>query len=101
MWLSGDEPPANAGDVGSIPDPRRSHAPQSNEARGHAAEPVLQNLGAARGEAATMTGPHTTVEGSPHAPQSEKSPHALVKTQHSQKERKAYSRCPRGESIAV
>ena len=29
-WLSGKEPPASAGDMGSILDPGRSHMPQSN-----------------------------------------------------------------------
>ena len=29
-WLSGKESPANAGNTGSIPDPRRAHMLQSN-----------------------------------------------------------------------
>ena len=32
-WLRGKYPPANAGDMGSVPDPGRFHMPQSNEAR--------------------------------------------------------------------
>ena len=29
-WLNGKNPPADAGDTGSIPDPGRSHMPRSN-----------------------------------------------------------------------
>ena len=32
-WLRGKYPPANAGDMGSVPDPGRFHMLQSNEAR--------------------------------------------------------------------
>ena len=35
--VSGKELPTNAGDLGSIPDPGRSHMPQSNQA--HAPQP--------------------------------------------------------------
>ena len=42
-----ENPPANAGDTGSIPGPGRSHMPQSNEAR----VPQLLSLRAATTEA--------------------------------------------------
>ena len=64
-------PPANAGDMGSIPGPGRSHMPQSNKAC------ALQLL---------------SLHSRAHEPQllsplaaTRESPHASTKTQHSQK----------------
>ena len=68
-----ENPPANAGDTGSIPDPGRSHMPRSNWAR----EPQLLSLRvwslcSATREAATVRGPRTAMKSGPHLPQLEK-----------------------------
>ena len=63
--------PANAGDMGSIPDPGRSHMLQSNQARA----PQLLSL-FSRAHALQL-------EIGPHLPQLEKSPHSpKVPAQH-------------------
>ena len=66
-------PPANAGDTGSIPGLGRSHMPWSNWAH----EPQLLslrvwNLCSATREAAIVRGPRTTMKSGPHSPQLEK-----------------------------
>ena len=65
--------PANAGDMRSRPGLGRSHMPRSNWAR----EPQLLSLRvwslcSATGEAATVTGPCTTMKSGPRSPQLEK-----------------------------
>ena len=66
-------PPANAGDTGSSPDPGRFHMPQSSWAR----EPQLLSLRvwslcSATREAVIVRGPCTTMKSGPHLPQLEK-----------------------------
>ena len=66
-------PPANAGDAGSSPGPRRSHMPRSGWAR----EPQLLRLRiwslcSATREAAIVRGPRTAMKSGPHLPQLEK-----------------------------
>jgi len=78
-------PPASAGDTGSIPGPGRSHMPRSNQARvpqllsQHTLEPMLRSKRRHPNEEST----HPTREG-PCSPQLEKA-HAATMTQCSQK----------------
>ena len=65
--------PANAGDTGSSPGLRRSHKPQSNQAR----EPELLSLRvwslcSTMREAATVRDPHTAMKSGPRLPRLEK-----------------------------
>ena len=81
-------PPANAGDTGSVPGPGRF--PQAEEKLSPCArtrEPVLQSLGAAAAEASVPEGPcsatgEATAMRSPSTPTREE-PLQAVKTQHS------------------
>ena len=82
-----ENPPANAGDMGSSPGLGRSHMPRSNWAR----EPQLLSLHvwslcSATREAAIAKGPRTAMKSGPRSPQLEEA-HARTetKTQHSQK----------------
>ena len=68
-----ENPPANAGDMGSSPGLGGSHMPQSSWAR----EPQLLSLRAwslcsATREAAMVRGPHTAMKSGPRSPQLEK-----------------------------
>ena len=68
-----ENPPANAGDMGSSPGLGRSHMLQSDWAR----EPQLLSLRvwslcSATREAMIVRGPHTTLKSGPHLPQLEK-----------------------------
>ena len=68
-----ENPPANAGDMGSSPGLGRSHMPQSNWAR----EPQLRSLRvwslcSATREAAIVRGPRTAMKSGPRLPQLEK-----------------------------
>ena len=68
-----ENPPANAGDMGSSPGLRRFHMLRSNRAR----EPQLLSLrvwslGSATREAAIVRGPRTAMKSGPHLPQLEK-----------------------------
>ena len=56
--------PANAGDMGSVPGPGRSHTLQSNQAH----VPQLLSLCFAAREATTVRSPHTTIKSSPCSP---------------------------------
>ena len=69
-------PPANAGDMGSIPDLGRPQVPWSNQARAQllqpkCLEPVLPTRAATTVGSSAQKG-----ESSPHALQPEKSPHS-------------------------
>ena len=85
-------PPANAGDTGSIPDPGRSHKPQGNWSQAprllslcsRAQEPRL------RSPRATITDAHSQqqeklLQSEARALQLEKSPHSNKDPQHGQK----------------
>ena len=90
--------PANAGDTGLIPGPRRFHMPWSN----YTHVPQLLSLcprvwalellkpagprACATGEAITMRSPRTARNSNPHLLQLEKACAKTMKTQHSQKE---------------
>ena len=68
-----ENPPANAGDMGSSPGQGRSHMPRSNWAR----EPQLLSLRvwrlcSATREAAIVRGPRTAMKSGPRLPQLEK-----------------------------
>ena len=68
-----ENPPANAGDMGSSPGLGRSHMLRSNRAR----EPQLLSLRvwslcSATREAAIVRGPRTVIKSGPHSPQLEK-----------------------------
>ena len=68
-----ENPPANAGDMGSSPGLGRSHMPRSN----WACEPQLLSLCvwslcSATREAATVRGPRTAMKSGPRLPQLEK-----------------------------
>ena len=52
-WLSGKDPPANAGDMGSVPGPEDPTCQGETKPMGHNYEPVLSNLGTATAEAHT------------------------------------------------
>ena len=70
-----ENPPANAGDMGSSPGLGRSHMPRSGWAR--VAEPQLlslriRSLCSATREAAIVRGPRTTMKSGPGSPQLEK-----------------------------
>ena len=79
-------PPANAGDTGSIPGPGRSHMPRSN--RAHAPqllktarlEPMLRNKRSHCSEKPTLCN-----EEQPPLVATRESPRAATKTQRSQK----------------
>ena len=65
-----ENPPADAGDMGSSPGPGRCHMPRSNWAR----EPQLLSLRvwslcSATREAAIMSGPRTAMKSGPRLPQ--------------------------------
>lgn len=103
-WLSGEEPPAGAGDTGSIPGPGRSHRPRSNYAR--PPQPPSQRSGArrrsSRDHVPRLRSPHslermlhairghgsetprTAAPEDPRSPRPEKSP-CSNKTQHCKK----------------
>ena len=106
-WLKGfpggsvvKNPPANAGDTGSIPDPGRSHVPWSNEAQAsqlQSNEPVLYSPGAsttkanvprslcsATREATVLRSPHTDAREEPPLATTREKP-AEQQRQHSQK----------------
>ena len=61
-------PPANAGDTGSIPGPGRFHMPQGSWAH----EPQLLSPGAATREATARSSPAPRLGSSPRSPQLEK-----------------------------
>ena len=74
-------PPANAGDMGSVPSLGRCHMPQSKY--GHVPQP--RSPWAATREATALRSPWTTTQSSPRSPQLEKSLQTATKAQHSQK----------------
>ena len=91
-------PPANAGDTSLSPGLGRSHMPRSNKPMRHsywacALEPTSHNHWSPRTyspcfttrEATAMRSLCTTTKNSPRSPQLEKSLHAAMKTQRSQK----------------
>ena len=88
---------ANEGEVGSSPDPERSHmlrgnqacAPQLRSLRSRAREPQLLSLCATARDATTVRSQRTATKSSCHSLQLEKA-HAATKTQHSQKTNKIY-----------
>ena len=90
-WLSAKSPTANAGDMGSISGPGRSHMPQSNQAllNSGAHEPSTEaphpRAHAPQQEKSLQWESHAPqLESSPSSPQVEKNPHSN-KEPHSQK----------------
>ena len=70
-------PPANAGDTGSTPNLGRFHVPWSNKACAQLLKPMCPRAHALQQEATTVRSSSThKLEGSPHSPQLEKSPHS-------------------------
>ena len=67
-----ENPPANAGDMGSSPGLGRSHMPRSNWAHEpHLLSLRVWSLCSATREAATVRGPRTTMKSGPRSPQLE------------------------------
>ena len=67
-----ENPPANAGDMGSSPGLGRSHMPRSNWAHEpHLLSLRVWSLCSTTREAATVRGPRTTMKSGPRSPQLE------------------------------
>ena len=81
-WLSGKNPPASAGDTGSILDPGKSHMPQGNQVH----KPQLLSLSSGALERQLLKPVHPTTcawqqekpsQWKTHAQQLESTPHLL------------------------